>query len=314
MAQPFQLVDASAAFTPLPYGLLSAVQLVDDPDPHWQMGIEWTEDVCDVPFTVTGAPCGTPITAAPVASGIGSRAATPFAVMAWVPCAPIGQGQNLELIRERTERVLTNGESRAIEAAFWSGQVTGTGTANPGTGTVYPHLAANAEVFAEPQGAATVQLQTAATVVTSGTGVDIVEGVAGIEAALASCYGGEGVIHVPAGAVAHLAAWSQIERRGNQLRTRLGNIVAAYASGNRQGPTGANAPSGQGWIYGTGAMFGRRTPIRRAGQLPGEVIGRPENRTVYIVTRMYVLGFDCCHFAAQVSLGGIDSGGIGVAS
>lgn len=314
MAERYQLVEATAAFSPLPYGLLSAVQLVDDPDPHWAMGIEWQEDVCDVPFTVTGAPCGAGITKAPVVTGIGGRAAQPFAVVAWVPCAPIGQGENLERIRARTERVLTNGESRAVENVFWSGDVTGTGTASPGTGVVFPHLAHDAVVMGESQGAFAIELQSAASVITSGTGVDIVEGMAGIEAALASCYGGQGVIHVPAAAVPHLAAWSLIERQGNRLVTKMGHIVAVYASGNRQGPTHANAPSGQGWIYGTGALFGRRSAIRQRGRTAGEVIGRADNSTVYIVERTYVIGWDCCHFAAQVALGGIDSGGIGVST
>lgn len=314
MVQRYQLIESPPTFSPLPYGLLSAAQIIDDPDPHWRNGIEWQEDVCDVPVSVTGAPCGTSITKAPTVSGIGGRAAQPFAVMAWVPCAPIGQGPNLELIKARTERVLTNGEGRAVESVFWSGNVVGTGTAKPGTGVVYPHLAANAVVTSEDQGAFGIELQSAASVVTSGTGVDIVEGLAGLEAALAACYGGQGVIHVPAGAVAHLSAWSLVERQGNRLVTKLGNVVAAYASGNRQGPTGANAPNGQGWMYATGAVFLRRSPILRRGSTVGELLGRADNSTVYVVERTYAIGWDCCHFAAQVSMGGLVGGGIGVAT
>jgi hypothetical protein len=314
----YQLVEATAAFSPLPYGLLSVVELIDDGDPHWQHGIEWQEDVCDVPFVVTGAPCGQSITKAPVVTGIGGRAAQPFAVVAWVPCAPIGQGENIQRIRDRTERVLTNGESRAVENVFWSGTAAGTGaTPSPGStagsGTVYPHLAANAVVEGQAQGAFGLELQSAATVVTSGAPVDIVEGVAALEAALGSCYGGQGVIHVPAAAVAHLVAWNQVERQGTTLRTKLGHKVAVYASGNRQGPDGTNPAGGQGWIYATGAVFGRRSPIRQRGRTAGEVIGRADNTTVYVVERTYVIGWDCCHLAALVSLGGVDSGGIGVA-
>jgi hypothetical protein len=297
VTQGYQLVETPPAFTPLRYGLLSAAQVVDDPDEHWQLGAVMVPDPCAAASVVTGGPCSSSgITKSPTVSGLPASAAQPFTVYAWIDCSPIGHGDNLADLRARTTRQLTNGEGRAVERTFWTGVAQ--------NGTVMPHLAEDTQVLTDAFGAETVELQSAATVV-SGTPTSLTEGIALLEGSLAQCYGGEGVIHVPAAAVIHLSNVGIVRQQGPQLRTLLGNLVAAYSSGDREGPTGVDPAAGQAWIYGTGAVQARRSPIKDQGMVTGAIIGKADNSTVYLVERTYLLDWDCCHFATLVNIPGL---------
>jgi hypothetical protein len=292
---PFAIVSGPR-FTPLRFGLLSAAQFPEGDDPHWRGGAQFQPDACGADrsvaaFCIAGGPAtGTPHKL-PTTTGAPSTAAEPFTVYAFVDCAPPGWGDNLEDLVARATRQLDSGEGRAVERVFWTGQPDG----GP---MVFPHLAEDAATMADPGGAMTVELQSAATVLT-GTGIDLVGGVAALEGALAECYGGEGVIHIPRDALAILDSKGMLYERGAQIRTLGGNIVAAYSSNNKQGPTGANAAAGSAWLYATGAVVGHRGPVTPTGQRPGEFVGRAKNTTVFLVERTYVFDWDCCHFAIR---------------
>lgn len=301
MANPMALIETGPPFTPLRFGLASAVSWIDDPDTHWQNGTVVQVDPCGVPFAITGGSCTLEeATKTPSVTGLGVSGAMPFTVGAWINCAPIGHGDDLSDLTRRTQSLLTNGEGRTVEAVFWTGN-----TANAPPGAVMPHLASDDTVVGDAHSAQGATLQTPATVVTTGTPVSLVEGLALLEAALAACYGGEGVIHIPAAAVAHLSNQGVISRQGAQLRTLMGNVVAVYASGNREGPTGAAPAAGQAWLYATGAIVGRRSGIKQLGMQPSEFVGRADNSTVYVIERTYVLDWSCCHLAAQVNIVGL---------
>jgi hypothetical protein len=312
-ASGFRLVDAGPAFTPLPYGLLSAAEVVDETDPHLGLGSQVENDLCIDPLSLAAA-CvngsGPTLTAIPV--GPPSSAAMAFRVYAWVDCAPIGQGPDAEDLTRRIDQAFTNGESRALEHVVW------TGTTTLDSSTVYPHLAANAAdvtaaeatLAGQDQGQSVVELQTAATAVTSAA-VDLVEAVGLVERELGRCYGGVGVIHVPRWALAHLSHLSLAERYGERLRTLGGHLIAAYSPSDRHGPDGTEPAAGQGWIYGTGAVQVRRSPIKAPSPLPAQFVGRQENRVTYVTYRYYSVDWACCHVAAQVSLGGAITGTVG---
>jgi len=309
----YELIEAGPAYTPLRFGLLSAVEQPLSQD-RWRLGLLRQPPVCDgadsilaLPCLVTGGPSMVPtVTGAPLI------ASDPFRVYAWIQCSTMGWGDDLDALRARTLAALTNGEARSVEHTVWTGVPTATGVG--GAGPVYPHLASNAQVLAAQQGAATVEKQAAAQVLTSGTALDVVEGLAVLEGALASCYGAEGVIHVPRVALPLLRAQNVIEQQGQQLRTLGGNVVAGYASGDRMGPDGTTPAAGQGWFYATGAVQVYRSGINDRGRTPGEIVGRRDNSTVYLVERTYVVTWDCCLIAAQVQFGGIVSGAVGSAT
>lgn len=304
MPDAFVLVDGPA-FVPLRYGLLSVAPPSPEPDPHWMQGVQWTPDVCDGALTlttvcVTGVgPTGTPVTGSP------ALAAQPFRVYAKIRCSPVGEGNDLAILRARAEAALTNGEARAVERVFWAGAA--------GNGTIYPHLAANAVVSANAQGAQTVQVQSAATTVGGGT-LDMVEAFGTLEGSLGNCYGGEGVIHVPRSALAQISNKNLATVQGGQLRTLGGNLVAAYAPSLRTAPDGTTPATGTAYLYATGAVKLWRGPIKHVGITPGEVVDRRTNTAIYQAYRYYAIGWDCCHFAAAVSLGGDITGTVGAAT
>jgi hypothetical protein len=299
---PFVVVDGPR-FTPLGYGLLAAAQVVDDPNPHWQVGTKFQPDACDAgkavtTFCVAGGPATGTGEKIPTVTGAGSSAAEPFTVYAFHNCSPVGWGDDLTDYQARATRQLDRGEGRVVERMFW------TGTPDVGP-TIFPHLAHDATVTATADGASTVTLQTAASVVTGGTAVTPVVALSLLEGALASCYGGEGVIHVPFAAVALLAEHGLLRVQGPQLRTLGGHIVAAHAAGSTHGPNGSPASAGEAWWYATGAVVARRSAIKPTGvRSARDFLGRRDNSTVFVVERTFVIDWDCCHFAAQVDMAG----------
>jgi hypothetical protein len=296
---PWVLAEAGPRFTPLRFGLLSAAEVIDSPDPHWQAGVKMYPDPCGpdqsvVVHCVAGGPA-TGIAKTPTVTGMPATAAEPFTIYAFTDCAPVGYGDNLDDLKAKTSRALERGESRAVERAFWTGNATF-------GGVVLPHLAEDTAVLANADGALSVELQSAAVVV-SGVPLGVVEAFGLLEGALAACYGGEGVIHVPAQAVPYLAHFNLATAQGPQLRTLAGHKVAVYSSNSKTGPAGTDAAAGRGWIYATGAVVARRSQEKPRGVSPGDFVGKSKNDTVYIVERTYVIDWDCCHLAAEVLLG-----------
>src|SRR5262245_5992733 len=278
---PFALVNGPR-FTPLPYGLMSVAQIVDDPDLHWQAGTIFEPDVCAPANAHSGVFCSPDpgLTKEPLATEDAS-AAEPFNLYAWVACAPVGWGDDLADLEAKTVRALDAGEDRTLGRVFWTGQ--------PDQGDViHPHLDSDEQLMVGPHGATDIELQSAATDVGGG---DPVSALAAVEAALADCYGGQGVIHVPRVLLPFLAKDNLVTVQGPQLHTLGGNLVAAYATTDTT-------------IYGTGAVMLRRSPVKRRGQRPADYVGRTDNSTVFVVERTYVIDWDCCHFRASVDLSG----------
>jgi hypothetical protein len=275
-------------FTSLPYGLMSVAVPMETGDRHWRAGVEYQLDPCDAAGAVMDeCPEGTPISKAATADGLEIVGNEPFTVYAWIDCATVGF--NDAEAHRRTSAALTNGEARTVERVLWTGDA---------GGTVNPHLAANAGVIDNQ-----VTLQTAATVVTGGA-VDIVEAMGNLEGALADCYGGVGIIHVPRKALAHLVAHNQVVRDGQRLRTMGGTWIAAGAGYPGTGPDGTEPSGSQEWFYATGQVAYRRGEVTFSSSYP-EAINRGTNSVVLVAERTYVIGWDCCHFAQLVDLRGV---------
>lgn len=303
MAGNPRLFVAPPSFTPAPYGLLSVVQArYDETNPHWRAGVTWqplcgiaesTYDSC-LAVTGTGEPPAPPAKAATATWE--ARGATPFTVYAQFDCSPAVFATQSQRLGEES---LTRTESWQVERAFWTGLA-------GGQTTVFPHLAANAQVV-DSEG---VLLQTASTAVTGV--VDIVEGLASVEKALADCLNGVGVIHVPAQLIPTMSAQNLIVREGSRLRTWNGNWVAAGAGYPGTAPDGSVPAAGGAWIYGTGPVFAYRSAVE---VMPiSSIVNRSTNDVQAIAERTYVLGFDCCHVAALISTGGVSAGTAGAAT
>jgi len=306
----FALVETGPTFVSAPYGLFSAAPPVDVVE-RWEMGAQREGLPCGPAFSGLLDPCSTgPVTGEASHEGVTTWAAHAFWVYAELSCSPVGWGNDLARLENRATAALTNGEARAVERVFWTGE-----TSQVPAGTVYPHLAADTQVLADPQGSHELILQEAADEI-SGV-LDPVEALGLLEIRLADTYGGEGVIHVPRDSVPHLAANSLVTARGQQLRTLNGNVVAAYSTlGAGVGPDGATLANRQAlWWYATPPVSVYRGPIQDFGIQPGSYMDRAQNTAVYQVGRPYLVWFDQCSLTAvEVSHGGVTTGAGGSAS
>lgn len=299
MAGARQVVEGPE-FTGLPYGLWDTLQQRDVPDPHWQNGITWS-DVCptttlasvtayDDCLAVTGTGGAPPANSA-LSNNVTrtDRGATPFTIYSEFDASPVG----LDSLGERAlaETNLARVENNALAAAFWTGQ-------SGGQPTVWPHLAANAQLL-DPAG---IVLQPAASQVVTGTGVDPATALGALENQLAVCYAGQGVIHVPALALPTLRARHlAVPGPDGKLMTPAGNLVVASGGYTGSSPAGAAPASGQAWVYATGAVFGYRSDVQVMA-MPG-TFDRAKNTERRLAMRTYVLAFECCLLAAQMALG-----------
>jgi hypothetical protein len=301
VAGPRQIIDPPA-FTPSPYGLLTTVEFPPTDGVHWENGVTYqptcgdavsTYDEC---ITITGVGGAPPpqstfnvntITVAP-------RGATPFTVMVEFDCSAVGNNE----ARKTAETAMAGNETWQVENSFWTG-LAGTGTSGPYQ-VVWPHLAANAQLL-DAQG---ILLQTSAVSVT-GVPTDtlnMVEALGLLEGALANCYNGVGVIHVPQHALATLDAWGLAHKNGPVLTTLAGNKIAAGNGYPGTSPAGATRAQDKTWLYATGAVFCLRSDITiRASDT--QSFDKQKNTIKMIAERRYVLGWDCCHFAVQAGLG-----------
>lgn len=300
-----KLVDPPA-FNPAQFGLLSVAEInPDTSDQHWRNGVQFQPQFCGTALS-TAAVCVTGGISKPqVADGLITRGADPFAVQAWLNCSPIGY--TADTWRKATVAALLNNERVAVEQVFATGIVTG-------SGPIYPHLAANTAVDDVTGIGQVVNLQTAAQVAVTGAGVDIIEGVGLLEGAVAACYGGTPVLHVPVRAVAAMAAWGLVIRDGPQLRTPAGSLVAAGAGYAGIAPDGTTPAAGTAWLYATGAVKVWRSTVELTGSNPADWVGRARNDQVLVAERTYVIGWDCCHIGVPVIFGGDVTGTVGTAS
>jgi hypothetical protein len=266
-----QIVDPPS-FTPIPYGLLTTIEFPTPQPAHWQQGITYAPT------------CGVNV------SGVGAL------IYDECVCATVG----LTDAQATAERALAMAEPWQVERAFWTG-ISG------GQAVVYPHLAANAQVL----DATGILLQTPAVNVTGASSVGIVGDLVNVvtalgllEQALANCYNGVGVIHVPELLVPTLDAWGLIRAVGPVMKTLNGNKVAVGAGYPGTGPDGSARAGNTCWMYATGNVFGYRTDVRvRAPDTSAGSLDRATNTRKMIAERTYVIGWDCCHFAVQTALG-----------
>jgi hypothetical protein len=303
-----QIVDPPS-FTPLAYGLLSVMEQPTPQPDHWQQGITY-EPLCSVNVSgmgaltydecivVTGAGGGPPAPPDFSVNGLqqSTRGALPFTTYVEFDCSTVGL-QNAQAL---AEQALSAAEPWQVERAFWTGLAAG-------QTVVFPHLAASAQVL----DATGILLQSAAVNVT-GTGsvgvvgdlVNIETALGLLEAALANCYNGVGVIHVPQLLVPTMDAWGIIRAQGPIMKTLNGNRVAVGAGYPGTGPDGSARAGNTCWMYATGNVFGYRTDVRvRAPDTSAASLDRSTNTRKMIAERTYVIGWDCCHFAVQTAIG-----------
>lgn len=308
MATAYHLVNPVSPYVPLPYGLTSVVNWQTSTD-RWEGGIQW-ESVCATGSTtispcITGAPILDPPAKAETWDRI-VRGARPFTVFSEIDCAAPGWWQ---LAQEHAARGFTQSEAFQIERVFQTGQVPGMGSGP----LIFPNLTSTGP-FTDTAALPSVLLQPSSIVV-SGSGLDVVEGLGILEKAVASCYqGGTAVIHVPVRLAGAFQAQYLIKQQGPNLTTAAGNkMVIGSGYDETFGPGGTTPVAGSGWIFATGPMFGWRSNIRQLGAQRDQ-FDRAENTLKMITERTVILGWDCCLAAVLVTLGGEPAGVTGSAA
>lgn len=280
---------------PLKYNLLSAAER-DTFSGHQKLGVQFMPSYCGPALSLSSV-CvtGTGVLPAktPSPGGVPTRASDPFEVYAWIDCGFVGMSPD-ELL-QRTRTALDAGASYAVERVFWSGAYT------LGAGSVSPHLAANTPII-EVSGGSTTYLQTAATVITGSH--DVVGGIAALESAMASCYMGTPFIHVPRAVTPYLASNHLLKDVSGPRLLTMGNesVIVPGAGYINTGPDGTPAAAGTAWLYATGKVKYYEGETIETARDPAEMLIRSTNDTVLILERRYVVEWDCCHFAVNVTL------------
>jgi hypothetical protein len=280
--------------TQLPYGLFSVVDWREDTG-HWRQGIEY-QTVCGgsgstYVYCTASAPAVTGEPAAKTATAtLSMRGATPFTVLTQVDCSAVGF---FDQAYDIAEKVHNETSQFRVEEIFW------TGTAGGVANAALPHLAASTGINGT-QFTNTILLQPAYTAVT-GTATSMQYALGALEQALARCLNGrQGVIHMPLNLVTLGANLGMIKPVGGRLQTLNGNWVVAGAGYPGTGPSGEPQVLGGGWMYGTGPLFGYRGPIQRVGE-GDQILNRSTNLVQPRVERTFLLGFECCLYAIQVT-------------
>lgn len=272
-----------------PFGLLDYVDWRPSADGRWKAGIDYQAD-CSGAETIALEVCGPSVTGGFVdTDNRFMRGATPFTVYAEFTCSPVDFYQRAN---ELAEAALRRNEGWHVENAFWTGTITDN-WAGQAT-TVYPHLAEDTQVLD-----GTIVLQTAATTVVTGAGVDPRTGLGLLESALGDCYGGVGFIHVPQKIMPHLQGWGLLIEDDRRWRTANGNWVVPGAGYPGTSPAGA-APAALegGWMYATSPVWGYRSDV---SVFPPETnLDRSVDTVTARAARTFVLTWDCCHLAVQV--------------
>lgn len=252
-----------AARTALPYGLLP---LVDFRSGRWESGVEWETLTCADADGIGQWSCdpetpteGLPKNLDQLDATLGE--ATAFTVYGHHNCSPVGTTPAAAQAKADTH-LATKGPLR-VEQAFWTGDLGNT-----------PNL------------------QTAATTLGGGVAVDMTEGVAALEAHVASTYGGQGVIHVPLAGAVHLISGGVVRTVDGGLATVLGTPVAAGAGYPGTGPSAVT--DSQFWAYVTPPVFGYRSPVVPSSNRPGDLLDRSTNDLYAVAEQAYLLGFDPC--------------------
>ena len=281
-------------FTPALYRLRGAAE-VQQFTGHQKLGVIYEPDVCVRPLETT-TQC---LTGAGVAktslAGANFRGANPFAVYTWLDCSLVGTGE--AELRSKTLHAHENNVQSTVEEVFWGG----------GLYNTYPHLAYTGSTVTEVSGGSTVTLQTSATVPVTGA-FDIVEAVGLLEYNMGLCYGGRPTLHMSKIGLAHMAANHLLEQKNGKLFTPAGSLVVGAPGYLRTGPNGVAPTSNGFWIYATGAVKWWQSEVQFMARDTKELLGRSLNDTVLIAEQWFALGWDCCHYAIQVSGGGVITG------
>lgn len=267
--------------------LLSSAEDLTEPSGRWEGGVSYEPEACGLDNTGALDPCN--IGSVDVALGNGSISIEPFAIWGGDSCSSFGFGQRDW--KGRATRKLLACESALIASELWRGTIARS------SGWDNPYLT-----------------KLGSTSITTAS-VEPITALACLEQALGNCNcGTQGMIHATRELVTYWASLSLIRREGSRLLTTMDTVVVPDAGYDGSGPqTIADGdpvvPStGSIWAYATSMVHFRLGPIEVVPATQSEAMDPRQNIITYRAQRIVEVGFDCCHFAAEVDLPGCQMG------
>lgn len=277
------LVDAPTCVGPRPYGLLSAVDPMEDVDLHWQAsGIEWESFLCSPGVTGFVDNC-------PPADSFNKPKqrenqfcqADPFVVVGSYDCSTVGRpaGEAFNIARQRLE----SWEQRTVEQVFWTG-ISANGPVNPSLSL------GNDTCDIVPFD------------IVPGGSVDAVTAMAVLEDALSDIVPCGGVIHVPYAYAAYLIDHDMIKLRDGAYYTPTGMLVVLGQGYDGTGPGGVLPEAGTTWLYATGPVVLARGSVMMVPENLAEAVDRMVNDVTVRAERFYAVGYLCAAVAVRANL------------
>lgn len=226
-------------------------------------------------------------------SSVGNAAHTgtdPFAVITGVECTPVGI-TDADFIALATVALEGQEETRLEQVAH-------DGVLEDGD-TLPMRLQRNAALVESFR-------RIEATQVLGAGAEDLRLGLGLLQDAVADVYGGQGTLHVPRQFAEYMPDGWRIE--GQNIVTKLGNVVSLGAGYPNESPAGVAAGAGQAWLYATGPVQIRRSSLQVVGDFVSSVDKRQNTLTRY-VERTYSISWDpAVAWAVLVDLP-VDGGG-----
>jgi hypothetical protein len=261
--------------TPPPHSLIRAADTTHDADPDWEKGLTYLPE----------APGGYQAAAFCSVEQADHRRGLPTVVDAeavelrfYDPCETTFGYREAE-VTDRLRRLSEATESYGIARELWTGELA------KAAGLPNPYLAK------------------APTVINGGTPVSPKRGLGLLEEAIGDALmGQQAFLHCARAARPYL--WELVQQ-GNLLFTKIGNSIVCDAGYNGSAPDGEaeDATDNVAWIYATGPVVVRRTPLTFYAAADAEVIDTATNQRVRTASKLFSATFDpAALFAVPVTL------------
>lgn len=206
----------------------------------------------------------------------------PFVVGAAVGCSSFGHPADIPgEYTDRADRALRMTQWSKIANELW-------------TGAQSQAMGATNRRLASPD----------AEILVSGDPVRIVDAVSLLECKFGECSAGAvQLIHVPRLLVPYLDAAGIIHSApgSNRILTANNSIIIPDRGYPGTSPLGAEADAGQTWIYSTGPLTARLSPVAHPDPMLGDAVEPSDNTIMVRSERLAAISWLCCHLAVQVA-------------
>lgn len=200
---------------------------------------------------------------------------SPFAVFAAEDCHPIGRDSDAARTQLRSR--LLAGEQTAVERAIWTGEI--------GNG---PGLALEADVLV------------------NGQARELTDAIGLLEQWITATTGQGGVLHAPRWLAPRLALVNQANPSGARMTTPLGTVWALGAGYPGTGPAGVAVDDDALWLYATGPVTVRRSPVIEPADWGSGAFNTRTNKPFLLAERIYLVDWPCTAAAVRTTLSRAD--------